>query len=246
MITCAIIDDEPLAVRLLETYADKTPGLCLRGCYSSAIQAMKELRDHPVDLLFLDIQMPELNGLEFARILNPGTRIIFTTAFDRYAVDGFKVNAIDYLLKPVSYTDFLTAVEKALRWFDIARSATAGGPGKSDTDSLFVKSDYKFIRLKFSDILYVEGLKDYVKIYPSTGSRPILSLTSMSSVEKALPQERFLRIHRSYIVNMEQVSVLERGHILLGDKRLPVSDSYKERVQEYIGRRLLNGRGTWQ
>lgn len=244
MITCAIIDDEPLAVRLLESYACKTPALCLRGCYSSAVQAMKELRDYPVDLLFLDIQMPELNGLEFARILNPGTRIIFTTAFDRYAVEGFKVNAIDYLLKPISYTDFLTAVEKALRWFDIARAAASGHPDKGDADSLFVKSDYKFIRLKFSDILYVEGLKDYVKIYPATGARPILSLTSMSAVEKALPPERFLRIHRSYIVNMEQVSVLERGQVLLGEKRLPVSDSYKERVQEYIGRRLLNGRGT--
>ena len=134
-------------------------------------------------------------------------------------------------------------MEKAQHWFGIARAAAAGGTDKNGTDSLFVKSDYKFIRLKFSDILYVEGLKDYVKIYPANGSRPILSLTSMSAVEKALPQERFLRIHRSYIVNMEQVSVLERGQILLGDKRLPVSDSYKERVQEYIGRRLLHGRG---
>lgn len=248
-ITCAIIDDEPLARELLENYVKQTSYLELRGTYASAVEAGSQLGTSPVDLLFLDIQMPELNGLEFSKIVRKETRIVFTTAFDRYALDGYKVNALDYLLKPISYADFLAASKKALEWFGLVRQSQSVGEAPSSpeaplaADSLFVKSDYKLVRVRFEDILYVEGLKDYVKIHTTEAPKPILSLTSMHSLESRLPQNAFLRIHRSFIVNMEKVTVLERGQILFGEKRIPVSDSYKDKVLDYINRRMLQGRG---
>lgn len=246
-LTCAIVDDEPLAVRLLEAYVQKTPFLTHAGSYSSAVEAISGLREAPADLLFLDIQMPELNGLEFAKIVGSETRIVFTTAFSQYAIDGYKVNAIDYLLKPISYTDFLTAANKAAEWF--GRIAANGeGPASplppAEADAFFVKSDYKIVRVCFQDILYIEGLKDYVKIYLESSRKPVLSLTSMRAVEGFLPSSTFQRIHRSFIVNMNKIDIMERGQIIFGEKRIPISDSYKERIQDYIGRHLLQGRGT--
>lgn len=244
-LSCALVDDEPLALSLLESYAAQTPFLEMRGAYANAIEAMEGLKANPVDLLFLDIQMPGLSGLDFSKMLPPDTRIVFTTAFSQYAVDGYRVNALDYLLKPVSYADFLSAARRAEEWFRLKRgegTAAAVAPA-GDADSFFVKSDYKLVRIRFSEILYIEGLKDYVKIYLENAQRPLLSLMSMHAVEEALPPARFYRIHRSFIVNMEKVSVVERGQIVFGDKRLPVSDSYKERVTEYVTRRTLQGRG---
>lgn len=244
-LSCALVDDEPLALSLLESYAAQTPFLEMRGAYANAIEAMEGLKANPVDLLFLDIQMPGLSGLDFSKMLPPDTRIVFTTAFSQYAVDGYRVNALDYLLKPVSYADFLSAARRAEEWFRLKRGegpAAAVAPA-GDADSFFVKSDYKLVRIRFSEILYIEGLKDYVKIYLENAQRPLLSLMSMHAVEEALPPARFYRIHRSFIVNMEKVSVVERGQIVFGDKRLPVSDSYKERVTEYVTRRTLQGRG---
>lgn len=235
--TCAIVDDEPLAVKLLESYVSKTPSLTLAGSYSSAVEAMEGLRATPVDLLFLDIQMPELNGLEFARMVGEGTSIVFTTAFSQYAVDGYKVSAVDYLLKPISYPDFLAAVNKVENRREKTMNAVES---PDDKDSFFVKSDYKLIRIAFDDILYVEGLKDYVKIYLSSAPRPVLSLTSMKTVENFLPPSDFLRIHRSYIVNMKKVMLVERGQVLIGERKLTVGDSYKDKILDYVNRLLLN------
>jgi DNA-binding LytR/AlgR family response regulator len=237
MITCAIVDDEPLAADLLESYVMKTPFLKLEGKYSNAIDAMAGLRTQPVDLLMLDIQMPELSGLEFAKVIPHSTRIIFTTAFNQYAIEGYKVNALDYLLKPISYIDFLNSATRAEAIIN-ASSLDA----ISQSDSFFVKSDYKLVRIFYDDILYIEGLKDYVKIYLESSQRPVLSLTSMHAIESHLPTEKFQRIHRSYIVNMNKIKILERGHIIFGEKRLPISDSYKEQVQNYIHSRTLQGR----
>ena len=237
MITCAIVDDEPLAADLLESYVMKTPFLKLEGKYSNAIDAMAGLRTQPVDLLMLDIQMPELSGLEFAKVIPHSTRIIFTTAFNQYAIEGYKVNALDYLLKPISYIDFLNSATRAETIIN-ASSLDA----ISQSDSFFVKSDYKLVRIFYDDILYIEGLKDYVKIYLESSQRPVLSLTSMHAIESHLPTEKFQRIHRSYIVNMNKIKILERGHIIFGEKRLPISDSYKEQVQNYIHSRTLQGR----
>ena len=238
-LSCAIIDDEPLDVGLLENYVEKTPFLELRGAFGSAIEAMATLRENPVQLLFLDIQMPELSGLELARILPAETRIIFTTAFSQYAIDGYRVNAFDYLLKPIDYKDFLAAAMRAHSWF----STQSEGCGRCETDeSLFVKSDYRTVRVDRRHILYVEGLKDYIKIYTSDNPRPLLSLSTLKAIESSLPAERFMRVHRSYIVNMEQITAIERNQILIGGKEIPVSESCRDAVQAYVAGRLLQGR----
>lgn len=228
---CAIVDDEPLALGLLESYVTKTPFLELTGKYSSAVQAMKELPDKQADLIFLDIQMPELNGLEFSKMVPPQTRIIFTTAFEQYALDGYKFNALDYLLKPISYNDFLQAANKAVQWFELLKQP------QEEITSIFVKSDYKLIQIELDNILYIEGLKDYVKIYEEGTNRPVLSLMSMKSMEELLPASRFMRVHRSYIVQKSKIRVIDRGRIIFGKTSIPVSDSYKTAFQEYLDRR---------
>ena len=159
MLTCAIVDDEPLALGLIESYVRKTDFLKLESCYASAVEAISHLTQSPVDLLFLDIQMPELSGLEFSQMLPPETRIVFTTAFEQYALDGFRINALDYLLKPISYARFLESARRALQWFEMK----AQQPKERET--IFVKSDYKLVQIELKHILYIEGLKDYIKIY---------------------------------------------------------------------------------
>ena len=229
---CVIVDDEPLALDLLESYVKKTPFLELAGKYSSAVQAMKELADQQTDVIFLDIQMPELNGLEFSRMLSPETRIIFTTAFDQYAIDGYKVNALDYLLKPISYPDFLQAANKALHQHELMHRSP-----QDEIDSIFVKSEYKLVQIKLKNILYVEGLKDYIKIYEEDNPKPVLSLMSMKAMEDLLPSSQFMRIHRSYIVRKDKIRIIDRGRIVFGKTYIPISDSYKQAFQEYLDRR---------
>lgn len=232
ILKCAIVDDEPLALELLKSYVKKTPVLELNGAYSSAIEAMKMLPDNPVDLLFLDIQMPELNGLEFSHMVPEDTRIVFTTAFGQYALDGYKVNALDYLLKPISYTDFLQSVNKAVQWFDRKRGTDNEPTDKPDF--IYVKSDYKLIQISLKDILYIEGLKDYVKIHLEGESRPILSLTSLKALEEKLPTDQFIRVHRSYIVQKQKIKVIDKARIVFGKEYIPVSESYKQELQNYI------------
>ena len=244
-LTCAIIDDEPLAVSLLESYVLKTPFLDLQGTYNSALDALSDLRDRPVDLLFLDIQMPELSGLEFSRILNADTRVIFTTAFDQYAVDSYRVNALDYLLKPISYPDFLASANKALRWYELLRKPvsseekeeSASIAERGGMESIFVKSEYKLLQIELRKILYIEGLKDYVKIFVEDEPRPVLSLMSMKSLEDMLPSDRFVRVHRSFIVQPEKIKVIERNRIVFGKEYIPISDNYKQHFLEMIERR---------
>ena len=233
-INCAIIDDEPLAAGLLKSYAEKTPFLSLIGTYGSALEAMKELREHPAQLLFLDIQMPELSGIEFAKILPPETKIIFTTAFQQYAIEGYKVSALDYLLKPISYDDFLKAANKALDWFNTSQKQQT----YAEDRFMFVKSDYKLVRVALDDILYIEGLKDYVRIYLADGQK-IMSLMSMKKLEDYLPRPEFLRTHRSYIVHMSKAQSIDRFRIVFGQEFIPISDSYKEDVQEYFDQHTL-------
>jgi DNA-binding LytR/AlgR family response regulator len=233
-INCAIIDDEPLAAGLLESYVAKTPYLNLTGTYNSAITAMRDLRDNPVPLLFLDIQMPELSGVEFAKILPKDTKIIFTTAFPQYALEGYKVNALDYLLKPISYEDFLRATEKAQDWYNILQKREV----YNDDRIMFIKSEYKLLRVCLDDILYVEGLKDYVRICLKNGEK-IMSLMSMKKLEDYLPHPEFLRTHRSYIVHMPEVRSIDRFRIVFGDVFIPISDNYKEEVQQYLDMHTL-------
>lgn len=244
-LSCAIVDDEPFALGLMESYVKKTPFLELAGKYSSAVSAMKELSGKKVDLLFLDIQMPELNGMEFSKMVDPRTRIIFTTAFSQYAVDGYRVNALDYLLKPISYPDFLEAANKALQWFDLTHKPFTAEKGeipsddKEEIDSIYVKSDYKLVQIKIDRILYVEGLKDYIKIYTEEQPRPILSLMSLKSMEELLPSTHFMRVHRSFIVHKDKIKVIDRNRIVFGKVYIPISDSYKKEFQEYLSKRSL-------
>lgn len=232
---CAIIDDEPLAAELLASYARRIPELNLVGVYESAVTAMGELRIKPVDILFLDIQMPELNGLELARLLPSKTKVIFTTAFDRYAVDGYKVKAAGYLLKPISYDDFVMAVNSVA---DSLRTITRQ-ESMMKNRFVYVKSEYKLVRVDFDDILYVEGVKDYVKFYFSGNRKPMMTLMNMKTVEDSLPHYQFMRVHRSFIVNMDKINMIDRGRIVIGDVFIPVSESYKELVQKYVDRYSL-------
>lgn len=240
---CALVDDEPLALSLLESYVRKTDSLELCGSYSSAIQAMKSLPEHPVDLLFLDIQMPELNGLEFSRMVPANTRIIFTTAFEQYAIDGYRVNALDYLLKPISYGDFIEAVNKAIQWFELRKKAESPDQesihNPTDANHIYVKSDYKIIQIELDKILYIEGLKDYIKIYTEDSPRPILSLASMKTMEEKLPSNRFIRVHRSYIVQKQKIKIIDKGRIVFGKEYIPVSDSYKQELQNYVNEHII-------
>ena len=233
-IKCAIIDDEPLAAGLLESYAKKTPFLHLIGTYGSAIEAMKELRDHPAQLLFLDIQMPELSGIEFAKILPPETKIIFTTAFQQYAIEGYKVSALDYLMKPVSYEDFLKAANKALEWFTVSQKQQLYAKDRF----MFVKSDYKLVRVNLDDILYIEGLKDYVRIYMEDGQK-IMSLMNMKKLEDYLPRPEFLRTHRSFIVHMTKTQSVDRFRLVFGSEYIPISETYKDDVQQFFDSHTL-------
>ena len=230
ILTCAIVDDEPLALNLLESYVNKTPFLSLEGKYSSAVQAMNELPQKNVDLLFLDIQMPDLSGLEFSKMVNERTRIVFVTAFEQYALEGYRVNALDYLLKPVSYVDFLQAANKALQWFELTNRPET-------IESIFVKSDYKLIQIELKKILYIEGLKDYIKIYTEDQPKPILSLMSLKAMEELLPSSQFMRVHRSFIVQKDKIKVVDRGRIVFDKTYIPISESYKTEFQQFLEER---------
>lgn len=227
VLNCAIVDDEPLALSLLESYVNKTPFLHLAGKYSSAVQAMKELPQTTVDLLFLDIQMPELNGLEFSKMISSATRVIFTTAFGQYALEGYKVNALDYLLKPISYPDFLQAANKAIQWFTLVQRP-------NDITAIFVKSDYKLVRIELSDVLYIEGLKDYIKIYLASEPAPILSLMSLKLIEELLPASRFMRIHRSFIVQKDKIRTIDRGRVVFGKTYIPIGETYQNSFRAFL------------
>ena len=239
VIRCAVVDDEPLALGLMASYVKKTPFLKLVGAYSSAVQAMQEMHNHIVDLIFLDIQMPELNGLDYSRMIPQQTRVVFTTAFNQYALDGYKVNALDYLLKPISYPDFLQAANKAQEWFNlIERSQQPEKTEKEeDIQSIFIKSEYRLIQIELKNILYIEGLKDYVKIYEENAPKPIMSLMSMKAMEEMLPSDRFMRVHRSYIVQKEKIRIIEHNRIVFGNTYIPIGDSYKQVFQDFLNKR---------
>ncbi|MBR1881471.1 MAG: response regulator transcription factor [Muribaculaceae bacterium] len=232
-IKCVIVDDEPLAVELLASYVAKIPFLELMGKYTNATDALKGITEQPVDLLFLDIQMPEVNGLELSRMVPEATRIVFTTAFQQYAIDGYRTNALDYLLKPITYANFLEACNKALQWFSLVWQS---GAAKTDEEpkSIFVKSEYKLIQINLDHIRYIEGLKDYVKIYIEGSSRPILSLMNMKAMEQQLPASRFIRVHRSFIVSKEKITEIDRNRIIFNDVHIPIGDSYKQAFQDYL------------
>lgn len=226
------IDDEPPALQLVREHILKTPFLELVGAFNNPLEALDYLADHSVDLILLDIHMPDLTGLEFARTLQDGPHVIFTTAYDKYALEGFKLNVVDYLLKPFNYEEFLKAVQKAKKLIELeSASFRETEVGKR---FLFLKSEYKIRRINFDEIIYIEGLKDYVKVYLREEKRAIISLITMKSLEGKLPADQFMRVHRSYIVNLDQIRTIERRRIVFGDTRIPVSDQYREAFDAFV------------
>jgi DNA-binding LytR/AlgR family response regulator len=237
-ISCLIIDDEPLALLLIDGYVNKTPFLELKGKCNNAFEALDLLSKVPVDLIFLDIQMPDLNGIDLSTKLNERTRVVFTTAFEEYALKGYKVDALDYLLKPFNYDDFLTAALKAQKWFGLIDTPTENS-GRDENDYIFVKSEYKQVKVFLTDILYIEGLKDYVKIYRQNVSKPLLSLMSLKSLDIDLPEDMFMRVHRSFIVGLKKINTIERNQIIINDVRITIAEPYREKFHAYLAKKSI-------
>ena len=229
VIETIVVDDEPLAAALIRSYVERTPFLHLVGEAHSAEEALELIKDHPVDLMYLDIKMPRITGLELARMIPQSVKVVFTTAYSDHAVEGFRVDALDYLLKPVSYEEFLESAMRAQRDMMPAEESRIQPGGH-----LLVKSEYRLLRIPFGDIEYIEGLKDYVKIFVAGESKAILSLMSIKSLEDGLPSDKFMRVHRSFIVNIDKVRVVERNCIIMGGRAKPVSDSNRKAFMERI------------
>lgn len=243
MITCIAIDDEPLALAQLVTYISHVPYLELMGRCRNAQEASLLLETKHVDLMFVDINMPGLNGMDFVRSLDNPPYVIFTTAYSEYAVDGYKVGAIDYLLKPYSQQDVDAAVEKARQ--RLCQEQEAEGfvptPGNAivQDGAFFVKNDYRISRISIDDIRYVESMGEYVRIFLDGQDKAIMPLLSMKRIEEILPSSKFMRVHRSFIVNLSKIVEISRLRIIFGDVYIPIGDSYKQRFLDYINARSL-------
>ncbi|MBQ3607593.1 MAG: response regulator transcription factor [Bacteroidales bacterium] len=231
-IKCIVVDDEPLAVEMLATYIRKTPSLELAGTFTDPVQAVSAMAEIKPDLVFLDIQMPDLNGLELARLIPEDTRIIFTSAFRQYAFESYEVEALDYILKPIRYQKFLEAVSKAEKWM-------ANRPEKSRR-SAFIKTDREYRNIEFDQILYVAGMKDYVLIYLTSEPEPIVTHITLKAIEEKLPSDMFMRVHRSYIVALNKITAIDScGDILIDKISVPVSDSYRKEIEKHVKENLL-------
>ncbi len=220
MIRCIAIDDEPLALRQIAGYIEKTPYLELSGKFESALHAITWLNDNDTDLMFVDINMPDLSGMEFVKSLLNRPKIIFTTAYSEYALEGFRVDAVDYLLKPIPVPE---AANENL---------------ESDGDFLFIKSDYKILRINLKDIVYIESQREYVQIFIENHT-PVMTLLSMKKLINHLPKKEFMRVHRSFIVNLNKITVVERSRIVFGDVYIPVSEQYKPDFQKFLDNNFL-------
>ncbi|QJX49029.1 response regulator transcription factor [Hymenobacter taeanensis] len=242
MLRCLLVDDEPLALRLLTSYVERVPFLELVGTCRSALEAMTVLQQESVDVLFLDIQMPDLTGVEFVRTLRPEALVIFTTAYEAYALEGFNLNAVDYLVKPFAFDRFVQAAQKAQDRLQARRPtepvAAPPAPAPAD-DFIFVKADYHTQRINLRDIRYLEGLKDYIKIYTGAG-KPVLTLNSLKAFEDRLPSQDFVRVHRSFIIALSWIDSIRKNRIYLGEAIIPIGDSYADAFHKLIEERNMH------
>ena len=237
MIRCIAIDDEPLALKQMESYISQTPFLDGLGVFDNALLAIPFLEKNEVDLMFLDINMPNINGIDFFKSLQTPPKVIFTTAYSEYAIEGFKVDAVDYLLKPIGYSDFLKAAQKARERINPKTTETT--EIKSDEKFLFIKSEYKILRINLEDIKYIESMREYLRIHIEN-QLPVMALMSMKKIEKFLPQRDFMRVHRSFIVHLNKITIIERNRIIFDKKVfIPVSEQYKEKFQIYLDKNFL-------
>jgi DNA-binding LytR/AlgR family response regulator len=229
MIRCIAIDDENLALELLEDDIRKVPFLELVKTYKSGFEAMDMLQNEKIDLLFLDIQMPDISGIQFLKSLSHPPLVIFTTAYEKYALEGFELDVIDYLLKPYLFERFLKAVNKAQEYLTNTgkiRSPEPAEEARASSNFFFVKSDYKLVKIEISEIQYIESLKDYIKIY--TGGKPVLTLSSMKAIEDRLPSSDFIRAHRGFIVNIRKIQYIHRNFVMVENKEIPIGENYRE------------------
>lgn len=237
MIRCIAVDDEPLALDIIADYVSKIPELSLVASTTNAIEALALVQGGEVDLVFLDVQMPELTGIQFVKIINGKCDVILTTAYPQYALDGYELSVVDYLLKPIAFDRFYRSVQKVLntKASKAPEPAPAGALPGNTMDFIFVKTEHKIQRVDFDDVLYIEGLKDYISIY--TSAERIVTLQNMKKMEEILPANRFVRVHRSYIVALDKIGSIERGRIFIGDTVIPVGDTYKDAFFKRIGDR---------
>ena len=235
-LSCIIVDDEPLAVRLLESYVEKTPDLELMASFTDSITAINAVKAQKPDLLFLDIQMPNIDGMELAHSLPEETRVVFTTAFKEYAFESYEVNALDFLLKPIRYNKFLAAVEKAKKWFSTRNEDV----GTRNDRTVFIRVDGEWRNIAIDQITYVNGMKDYVLFYLDDESKPLITHLTMKSVEDMLPPDKFLRVHRSYIVAINKIQKVDRNDcIYIGNEIIHVPDGYLTTFRSFIAKRSI-------
>lgn len=248
-LSCIIVDDEPLAVKLLESFVTKTPDLILLASFTDSVEAINAVKEQKPNLLFLDIQMPDLNGMELAHMIPSETRVIFTTAFKEYAFESYEVRALDFLLKPIRYNKFIAAIDKAKEWFTRSENNSAAVSQESRNESnltphstldtppktLFLKVDGEYRQIAISDIIYVSGMKDYVMFYLESERRPLVTHLTMKAVEDMLPTQQFMRVHRSFIVCLEKIRKVDRNDcIYIGDEIIHVTEAYLPAFQQYL------------
>lgn len=246
IIHCIAVDDEPIALNLICSYIEQTPFLKLEGRFSNAIAALKAIHENPeIKLIFLDIRMADLSGVELARIINQSgakksVRIVFTTAFDQYAVESYKVEALDYLLKPFNYVDFSKAARKAIDYFSLSEGLPVEMAPvvalPKENEYIYFKVEYQLVKVNLSDILYIEGLKDYVKVFVADEDKPILTLTSLKNLEEKLPAKNFLRIHRSFIVSLDKIKSITKNSVRIGDTTIQVREQYKDIFTQFMSK----------
>ena len=240
-LTCIIVDDEPLAVKLMESFVAKTPDLKLLGSFTDSVEAINAVKEQKPNILFLDIQMPDLNGMELAHMIPEETRVIFTTAFKEYAFESYEVKALDFLLKPIRYNKFIAAVDKAKEWFGRTVTAPLTEPKEEGTPQhLFLKVDGEYRQIAISNILYVCGMKDYVMFYLTDERKPLITHLTMKAVEEMLPQEQFMRVHRSYIVALNKIRKVDRNDcIYIGEEIIHVTEAFIPQFQNYLKRMII-------
>lgn len=237
-LTCIIVDDEPLAVRLLESYVEKTPDLQLLASYTDSITAINAVKEQKPDLLFLDIQMPNIDGMELAHSMSEETRVIFTTAFKEYAFESYEVNALDFLLKPIRYNKFLGSIEKARKLYDTQQTAV---PLKQQPNTVFIRVDGEWRNIAVDQITYVSGMKDYVLFYLDGEKKPLITHLTMKAVEEMLPSDKFLRVHRSYIIAVDKIQKVDRNDcIYIGEEIIHVPDGYLQTFRNFLETRSFS------
>ena len=239
MIRVLAIDDEPLALQQLATYIKKIPFLELVTECQSAIEAKEILNNENIDAIFCDINMPDLNGMDFVKSLSTPPLIVFTTAYSEYAVEGFKVDAVDYLLKPFGLDDFKRAANRLQERLEVRKQEPATTIVSSEDDSIFVKTDYRVVKIAISDIRYIEGMSEYLKIHLESQPKPIVTLLSMKKMEEFLPSH-FMRIHRSYIINLKKIQEVNKNRVIMDSETfLPIGDNYKDAFNDYLNKKFL-------